>query len=398
MPNALIYSPDFDGHRQVYVFVLAHNLRELGFNVAIAGDMKTRLLNSFYIDNLKKDGNIQFVDTSEYPEKGVEISPSEFIALQNSCNSDLTIFAEADNHISLFTSQMSGKQKRFRGKSAGIFLRPFYYYEKQGFLDKLRYLKHLPERWKTDEFLFHEYFLRRFSLLDAALYLDENFTAHHKKTIWLPDVFQEYTDQIIHDEKTGQREWIGKLNDFKKRNDGRFLFLYFGTDQYRRGYDALLKLALDKEGCFIHCGLNTGKEKSVHNVDQIRSELSDNGRLFETNQYIEDPSCVEYFFKSVSHLILPYRNFYGSSGIMLQALSYGIPVLAPENGVIGYRIRKYGLGSTYSEKNGSSLDKEFDNFRKTDPEMYEENIKNYMKLQSADQLKKTLSKVFSSNN
>ncbi len=83
MPNALIYSPDFDGHRQVYVFVLAHVLKEKGFKIFIAGDTRKNYFNSFYIDQLKRSADTYFIDSSKYSESGLNISPSEFLELQN---------------------------------------------------------------------------------------------------------------------------------------------------------------------------------------------------------------------------------------------------------------------------------------------------------------------------
>jgi hypothetical protein len=394
MKNALIFSPDFDGHRQVYVFVIEHVLNELGFNIYIAGNIKQLYANSFYIDRLKKSQRSKIIDTSKYSDGGNSISSTEFIELQNECDADLTIFAEADNHIHLLVSQIGNKQNKFRGILIGIFLRPFHYYEKIGLLNKLRHLKHLPSRWRIDEKLFHEYFLKQFSLLQVPLYIDENFVAHHKKCQWLPDVFQEYADLIIHDEKPEQREWIAKLNKFKEKNTGRFIFLYFGTAQYRRGYDILLKMAEDNEGCFIHCGLRNNKEYFEYDVNAIRSSLNNKGCLFETDQYIEDPFCVEHFFRSISHLVMPYRNFFGSSGVMLQALGFKIPILAPENGLIGYRIKKYQLGITYNEKNPTSLYTQFEFFKNLDPKTFENKIIYYMNYQSTEQLKKVLVSSF----
>lgn len=393
MPNVLIYSPSFDGHRQVYVFVLAHVLKELGFKIYIAGNTKQIISNSFYIDKLKKSPETKIIDTSKYAGGGFNITPAEFLGLQNECETDLTVFAEADNHISLLVSQISKNKNRFRGKLAGIFLRPFYYYQ-NGLFDKLRRLKHLLSKWRNENQLFHEFLLRRFSLLNVALSIDENFVAHHQYCHWLPDVFQQYADLIVQDEKSEQRVWIEKLNEFKEKNKGRFLFLYFGTAQFRRGYDILLKMAEENGACFIHCGLRNSNEQYVYDINELRSSLSKNGRLFETDQYIEDPLCIEYFFKSVSHLVLPYRNFFGSSGVMLQALSFGIPILAPENGIMGYRIKKYQLGITYNDKNATSLNTQFDYFKELDPKTFENNIKVYMNYQTAEQLKKVLINTF----
>jgi hypothetical protein len=396
MPNVLIYSPDFDGHRQVYVFVMAHVLKGLGFRIFIAGDTKQVISNSFYVNILKNNPEIKVIDTSKYEEGGVRITASEFLELQNACEADLTVFAEADNHISLFVSQIF-KKNRLRGKLVGIFLRPSYYYSHKSFLDKLRYIRDLYSIWRKDDLVFHEYLLKHFSLLNVALCIDENFVDHHKYHCWLPDMFQQYAELIVKDERSDQRVWIEKLNEFKEKNREKFLFFYFGTAQARRGYDILLKMAEANGDCFIHCGLRNSKEKFIYNVDELRSSLESNGRLFETDQYIADPICIEYFFKSVSHLVLPYRNFFCSSGVMLQALSFGIPVLAPENGIIGHRIRKYHLGVTYDDKDETSLITKFEYFKGVNPKEFENSIIDYMNFQSVEQLKKVLINTFTLN-
>jgi hypothetical protein len=184
------------------------------------------------------------------------------------------------------------------------------------------------------------------------------------------------------------------LKAFKEKNPNRFMFLYFGTAQSRRGYDTLLRLTEETGGCFIHCGLRDEKVHFDLDTKQIRSSLSSTDRLFETNEFIEDPYCIEFFFKSVSHLILPYHNFLGSSGVMLQALEFGIPVLAPATAIIGYRIKKYNLGMTFTDNNFNSLKEQFFGFKETLPFSYQKDIKIYMKLQSTEQLKNVLINSF----
>ena len=316
--------------------------------------------------------------------------------MQDEYKTDLTVFAEADHHISLFISQIFRKKKKIRGRVIGIFMRPFYYYRKTGILDRLRFLKHFPSRWKSDEQLFYEFFLKQFSILDAALSIDENFVARHRYFTWLPDVFQQYAEMHLINENSDQKVWITRLNDFKEKNNGKFVFLYFGTSQARRGYDILLKMAVDGDACFIHCGLKNVDEKYLYDVNELRGILKNKGRLLETNEYISDPLSIEYFFKSVSHLVLPYRNFFGSSGVMLQALSYGIPVLVPDSGIMGYLVKKYNLGFTY-DGNNDSLQKQFVRFKEIPKETFKTAISNYMSSQSPEQLKKALVDAFNSS-
>lgn len=394
MANALIFSPGFDGHRQVYVFVMANILKELGFKIFIAGDTKQSITNSFYFERLKNNPEITILDTSKYDKGGLAITPSEFLELQNVCKTDLSVFAFADHHIPLFISQIFNKKNRFRGRITGIFMQPFFYYRETPLFDKLRYLKHLPSEWRNDDLLFYNFFLKQFSLLNVPLCIDENYVSHNNKFVWLPDVFQKYADLIVKDEKSEQRIWIEKLNVFKEKNRERFCFFYFGTAQYRRGYDILLKLCAETGGCFIHCGLRDDKVQYSYDTNSLRSVLNKEDRLFETGQYIADPSTIEYFFKAVSHLVLPYRNYCGSSGVMLQALDYNIPVLAPEDGITGHRIEKYNLGLTYNCNIETSLSSRFDNFKELNPMSFEEDIKYYMSYQTAEQLKTVLINSF----
>lgn len=392
MHNALIYSSGFDGHRQVHVFVLSHILCELKFNIFIAGNLKEKITTSIYIEKLKKNDRVTMIDTSSYAQGGLEISAIEIIELQNKYNIELTVFAEADHHISLFNEQIKSKSNRLHGKTIGIFLRPFYYYEKLSFLDKLRYIKHFKSKWKSDERLFHGFLLKHYRLLDSALYLDENFVAHHKSTQWLPDVFQQFAETLVSNEYLEQRIWIDKLNEFTEKNKGLFIFLYFGTAQKRRGYDLLLKMAIEQNACFVHCGLRDDREKYDYDVDEFRKILYDNKRMMETDQYISDPICIEHFFKSVSHLVLPYRKFYGSSGVMLQAFTYGIPVLVPEVGIIGYRVKRHNLGLTY-KGDFNSLIEQYKKFKEISKNSFADSINLYMHQQSVTNLKEVLVKT-----
>ena len=394
MPNSLILSNSFDGHRQVYVYIFAHILNELGFKIFVAGNLEEKILDSTYLNMLKKDKSITFIHIGNYTKDHSKISKNEFMELQDTCDADLTIFAEADGHIPLFNSQIFNKRK-FRGRTIGIFFRPFYFYEKLNFLNRLRFIKRLPSRWKADDYLFHEHLLKRFRLLDCAMYLDEYFVSRHSNSQFLPDVFQSYADILIKDENKDQRIWIEKLRCFKEKNQGKFIFLYFGTAAKRRGYDSLIKMAVEYDACFVHCGLYYEKQNFDLELSELKTFLQKSGRLFETNEYISDPLCIEYFFKSVDRLILPYRNFYGSSGVMLQALNFGIPVLAPEKGIMGYRIKKYKLGITYDDKNENNLKSNFDYFRNLDPKTFSNNIKSYMNLQSTGELIKALKQAFS---
>jgi hypothetical protein len=393
MRNALIFSSSFVGHRQVYVFVIANILHRLGYKLIIAGNFSEILKSTFYFRKLESEINILKIDTASFTDNGLGITNKEFFEIQQKHSIELTIFTEADNHIPLFVSQLKHHNKRFLGRTVGIFLRPFYFYHNLSFMNKLRYIKHIDSVWESDMRLFHEVLNPCLKLIDVSLCIDDYFSLMHKHSIWLPDVFQQYADALVIEEHSEQRLWQNRLDKFKSENEGRNLLLYFGTEQQRRGYDQLLKLAVDCNACFIHCGLRHSGNNYEIDVNDLRYQLKKENRLFETNEYITDPICIEYFFKSVSHLVLPYDNFYGSSGVMLQALGYKIPVLVPDVGIIGYRVKKYNLGFTYSP---GSLNSSYSTFINTSSEIFTDSIVNYMKLHSNEMLQSVLENAFKS--
>ena len=77
---------------------------------------------------------------------------------------------------------------------------------------------------------------------------------------------------------------------------------------------------------------------------------------------------------------------------MLQALTYGIPVLVPDEGIIGYRVKKHNLGLTY---NGdcNSLNEQFKKFKEIPKKSFADSIAQYMYHQSVIHLKEVLTNV-----
>ena len=391
MQNAMIYSENLNGHRQVYVFVIATILYKLGYKVVVVANFSQNVSNSFYIDQFKLIDNLDTIDIGLPPYNGI-VNVSKIIKLQKSNQITISIFSDADHHISLFNQQLFSGKKKLIGRNIGIFIRPFYFYHKHSIWERLKYIINLRNNWRFDARLFHEFFSTRFNLLNCALHIDDNFASFHKKVSWIPDVFQQFADKVIINECASQRNWIEKINDFKSRNNGNFIVLYFGTANQRKGYDVLLKLADDNNACFIHCGLNDSSQEYNIDVENIKKKLEEEDRLLETNEFISDPLTIEWFFKSTTHLVLPYRNFLGSSGIMLQALGYGVPVLVPDYGLMGFRVKKYNLGLTFS-KTAIDLNDQFLNFIHTPIEVFANSIRDYMKIQSVNHLEEVLSNV-----
>jgi len=163
--------------------------------------------------------------------------------------------------------------------------------------------------------------------------------------------------------------------------------LYFGTGTWYKGYDYFLKLAeLDPTTYALHAGASEYREPSkpmAFDTADLRAKLRAEGRLFETNGFVESPALVELLFNSIERFVSTHRLTL-SSGTMLQALDAGKPVLVPGTGLVGWRTERFGLGKTYNYLDEKELARVWAEFRAEPVENYQEQIKRYMERFSRD--------------
>ena len=111
--------------------------------------------------------------------------------------------------------------------------------------------------------------------------------------------------------------------------NNKFTLLYFGDTRYDKGLDILLDATiLTKTNVNI---VIAGKE-TFFSKSYIEEKLSStvNKNYFIDLTFIDDED-VKYYFCSADSVILPYRRiFSGESGILTEAINYGIPVIVPD--------------------------------------------------------------------
>ena len=153
-----------------------------------------------------------------------------------------------------------------------------------------------------------------------------------------------------------QRE--GELRAFLAGNPGREPVLYFGDAAYYKGYDLFLQfIATTPSTCAIHAGRTYDTRQRgyfQHDVDVLRARLKREGRLYETNAYVHTQRLKELFFGTVRLYITTHRLALSSSTV-IQALEMGKPVLVPDRGLLGYRVRTNNLGDVYAYEELSDL-------------------------------------------
>jgi len=364
--RVLLYSPDLDGHRQVYCERWARVLLERGHEIVIAA----ALARAASVDQLPgftsllAERHVRLVDVTSFRDHGAGSDVSEVGGLITRVAADVTVLLEADDHLRLLCGQIGRRGRRLPGRRLGLFIRSTNYrYAKppMPMRARLGWLRRLPTDWPAWPRLFHERLLPRRKLLDAALCLDEYAVRAHRDTYrWMPDLYESSRHEDSQAAEGGSvaaggGDFGAKLRHFTAAHDDRELLVYYGTAYARRGYDTLLRLAVYRGACFVHCGRRNDYDKYAFDVVGLRDRLRARGDLLESSGFVADFGAADALFSATRTVVLPYRNHLGSSGVMLQALAARRPVLVPDAGLMAARVRDHGLGDTYRPSDWDDL-------------------------------------------
>jgi glycosyltransferase involved in cell wall biosynthesis len=397
--RVLLYSPDLYGHRQVYCERWARVLLARGFDVCVAASFKDvaqrKLLPEFA--GVLDEPAVTRVDVGVFPGAGLDIDAAGLSGLVARTATDVTVLLEADDLLPALCGQLGRHGVQVPGRRVGLFIRStnYQYPGRKPLRTELGWLRRLPRGWRAWPRLFHEVLMPRYRLLDAALCLDEHFVASHARTHqWMPDVFQPSCEAQVGSSpgapSADERRLAGRLRTFLEDHPGREVFVYYGTAYVRRGYDTLLRLALRRRGCFIHCGGCDDEGARSGDVRAIRAELERRGDLFETDGFVADFATAELFFGAAPAIVLPYRRHLGSSGVMLQALRAGRPVLVPDEGLMGRRVRQHGLGAVYDPRDEGGLDRAVTLLWARSPEQFAAPIGGFLRYFSPDRVERAI--------
>ena len=157
------------------------------------------------------------------------------------------------------------------------------------------------------------------------------------------------------DGSSGHRGWRSSWRD----SGGRPVFVYIGTNQARRGYDSLLRLAVAEEDAFCIAAAGSKVRRIGSTSTRFVANLRARGALLEMDGYYRCDATVDLFLNRAEVVVLPHRDHLGSSGVMLQALAAGRPVLVPDRGLMAHRVRTHSLGRTYRHEDWDDLQRQY---------------------------------------
>ncbi|MBK7137381.1 MAG: hypothetical protein IPH73_14615 [Rhodocyclales bacterium] len=367
MRNILLYSPDVIGHPRVYCRVIADALADSPCVLVIAMGFteEVGLKESPDLHPLASRRGVSLIDTREHSRNGQpHLTAEELLELQNRFDIGTTLFIEADKSNDEFVRIAEKKVAPLRGRNLGIFAKTAEWYpgedsftgERRGLLaptlrTTLGNIKRAIFNRRHHPRYFYEQTIIGAGVLDEVLVKDERLADWYGPPVyWMPEISRPAAAPESPEEEAEFLLRQAELNAFLAANKDREPVLYFGDAAYYKGYDLFLEfVAANPSTCAIHPGRTYDAQQKSYfrtDVEALRKKLRTEGRLYETNAYVHTQRLKELFFSAIRVYITTHRLALSSSTV-IQAIELGKPVLVPDRGLIGYRVRASNLGDVY---------------------------------------------------
>lgn len=363
----LLYSPDVIGHPRVYCRVIADALEgePCELVIALGFSENASLEESPDLHPLVGRPGVQLVDTRSFSRSGEpHLTAEELVDLQTRHATDVTLFIEADKSNTEFSRISAREAPPLKGRNLGIFANTAEWYPGEDSFTGAPLRLRAPtlratlgnikravfNRRQRSKYFFEKTILAA-GVLDEVWVKDERLADWHGAPVyWMPEISRPATPAETPQEAAEFLLRQSELNAFLAANAGREPVLYFGDAAYYKGYDLFLEFIAANPGtCAIHPGRTYDAVQRSYfrgDVEALRAKLRAEGRLYETNAYVHTQRLKELFFNAIRVYITTHRLALSSS-TMIQAAELGKPVLVPDRGLLGFRVRSNNLGDVY---------------------------------------------------
>jgi hypothetical protein len=367
MKRILLYSPDVIGHPRVYCRVIADALagQPCELVIAIGFTDEVGLAQSADLQPLASRTGVHLVETRRFSGKGVpHLTAEELVAMQDEFAVDTTLFIEADKSNEEFTRIAAGNAPRLRGRNIGIFARTAEWHPGEDSFTGQRLswiapsvrttlgnIKRAIFNRKQTLPYFYEHVVIDNDVLDEIIVKDERLAQWRGTPVrWMPEISRPAATRETPQEAAEYLHWGAQLERFLAANRQREPVLYFGDAAFYKGYDLFLEfIAATPSACAIHAGRTYDEQQRSHfrcDVGALRARLKAEGRLLETNSYVHSQRLKGLFFGAIRVYLTTHRLALSSSTV-IQATEFGLPVLVPDRGLLGHRVRENRLGDVY---------------------------------------------------
>jgi len=363
----LLYSPDVIGHPRVYCRVITDALsgQDCELVIAMGFTEASGLKESADLHPLTTRSGVQLIDNRAFSRSGnPHLRAEEIVALQSHFGIDVTLFIEAEKSNAEFVRIANGQAPRLLGRNLGIFANTCEWYPgENSFTGEPRSLlaptlrttlgnikRLIFDRRKTMRYFFESIIVRA-QVLDEVLVKDERLAEWHGPPVyWMPEISRPAAVAETPQETAEFARCETDLRAFIAANPGREPVLYFGDAAYYKGYDLFLEfIASTPNSCAVHAGRSYDEQQRAYfrcDVQSLRDRLKREGRLYETNDYVHTQRLKELYF-GCGRVYLTTHRLALSSSTVIQAIELGKPVLVPDRGLLGHRVRSHHIGEVY---------------------------------------------------
>jgi hypothetical protein len=397
MKRILLYSPDVVGHPRVYCRVIADALVSVPCQVVVAMGFSDEigLNDSRDIQPLSSRAGVELIDTRTVSRTGQpHLTVEELVELQMHFDISTTLFIEADKSKAEFLRIAAGEAPHLQGRNLGIFANTAEWYPgEDSFSGQRRSLLAPTVRTTLGNIKraifhrrgaahhFYEKIIIQSGVLDEVITKDERLADWRGPPVyWMPEISRPISVPESAEDAVESARVRSEIERFLTSNQHREPVLYFGDAAYYKGYDLFLEfVASTPSTCAIHAGRPYDAQQKSYfrcDVEKLRAQIKREKRLFETNAYVHSNALKEFLFGCIRLYITTHRLALSSSTV-IQALELGKPVLVPDRGLLGHRIRKNNLGDVYDYENLSELRRKAEKLWSTDLGNFSARAKSY---------------------
>lgn len=201
--------------------------------------------------------------------------------------------------------------------------------------------------WKMSNVLKY-WFLTHCKNINKVYILNDNSAVCKLNRLWktdkyryLPDPYVPFSEDVIKD-----------LRDELGIDDGKTIFLHLGAMSYKKGTLTVLDIIENsaeeqlKNCAFVFAGkiYPDIKERFYDKVSNLKEKV----QIIVQDDFLPYETMGSMVY-TCDKVILPYTRIDASSGSIAYASQFGKIVFAPNKGLLGKLVRKYGIGVVIDE-------------------------------------------------
>ncbi|MCU0793393.1 MAG: glycosyltransferase [Opitutaceae bacterium] len=350
--RVLIVEPDCDGHHAFWLVLLVEAHRRAGWAVSVlgaAGDERVAAQAGLRGYSWSGVAWIQAVA----PGRGGRDLVAQAASVAAERGVERVFFAFLDNVWGGLTTLAGEGRAALAGKVSGVWFHPYA-------LDAAwRWAPPLGKRWKERGRLHRFWATGAAAGLFASVYFLVEEGAER-----LREVSPAVRSHVLADpyereprlDREAAREWLGI-------GAGRMVFLHIGSPERRKGLpdviEAFGRLAREAVAGATAQGrpllLRVGRNDRLGAGERAALDaLVEGGWATTVERHVPAEELMEYFAAS-DWVLIPYRKFRYSSGILANAAGAGRPVIASGYGYIGRTVEAEKLGLVYRHGSARAL-------------------------------------------